>query len=80
MGAQNFVIWVFFTCILGGFFLPKAVNGAIECHYCGPRKLCTLPYDEEKSERITCEKSCMKFDGKSETDGKRVLVRSCGER
>ena len=29
--------------------------------------------------RVTCAKSCMKFDGYSETDSKRVLIRSCGE-
>lgn len=52
-------------------------SGIIECHYCGIRKLCTLPYDDTFSEKISCEKSCMKFDGQAE-DGKRVLVRSCG--
>ena len=53
------------------------VSGIIECHYCGIRKLCSLPYDDTFSEKISCAKSCMKFDGKAE-DGKRVLVRSCG--
>ena len=53
------------------------VSGEIDCHYCGIRKLCTLPYDEEFAEKITCKKSCMKFDGNAD-DGKRVLVRSCG--
>ena len=52
-------------------------SGSIDCHYCGIRNLCTLPYDETFSEKISCPKSCMKFDGKA-SDGKRVLVRSCG--
>ena len=51
--------------------------GKIDCHYCGIRKLCTLPYVDTSSEKITCDKSCMKFDGEA-PDGKRVLVRSCG--
>ena len=51
--------------------------GKIDCHYCGIRKLCTLPYIDTSSEKITCDKSCMKFDGEA-PDGKRVLVRSCG--
>ena len=53
------------------------VSGIIECHYCGIRKLCSLPYDDTLAEKISCAKSCMKFDGQAE-DGKRVLVRSCG--
>ena len=51
--------------------------GKIDCHYCGIRKLCTLPYVDTSSEKITCAQSCMKFDGEA-PDGKRVLVRSCG--
>ena len=51
--------------------------GKIDCHYCGIRKLCTLPYVDTSSEKISCDKSCMKFDGDA-PDGKRVLVRSCG--
>ena len=51
--------------------------GKIDCHYCGIRKLCTLPYVGTFSEKITCAKSCMKFDGEA-SDGKRVIVRSCG--
>jgi hypothetical protein len=55
------------------------VTASIDCHYCGLRKLCGLPYAEDESERITCAKSCMKFDGYSEMDNKRVIVRGCGE-
>lgn len=57
----------------------KLSSAAIECHYCGLRYLCPLPYDEDITERVTCEKSCMKFDGNSLIDNKRVIVRGCGE-
>ena len=59
------------------FMSIQIVSSEIECHYCGIRHLCTLPYEESFSERITCEKSCMKVDGFAH-DGKRVIVRSCG--
>ena len=64
-------------CALAFYFFATRVSGVIDCHYCGIRKLCTLPYDDSFSEKISCAKSCMKFDGFAE-DGKRVLVRSCG--
>ena len=51
----------------------------IDCHYCGIKELCPLPYSEKKIETVNCEKSCMKFDGNSQVDNKRVLVRDCGE-
>ena len=44
--------------VLTGF-----AEGKIECHYCGIRKLCTLPYDPKTAEFINCPVSCMKFDG-----------------
>ena len=40
--------------------------------------LCPLPFSEDKVETVNCAKSCMKFDGFSELDNKRVLVRGCG--
>ena len=55
------------------------VQANIDCHYCGLRKLCPLPYRDDEAEKVSCAKSCMKFDGYSETDNKRVLIRSCGE-
>ena len=55
------------------------VHGTIECHFCGLRYLCPLPFSDDKVETISCAKSCMKFDGFSELDNKRVLVRGCGE-
>ena len=70
--TQNFLF-----CALAFYFFATRVSGVIDCHYCGIRKLCTLPYDDSFSEKISCAKSCMKFDGFAE-DGKRVLVRSCG--
>ena len=70
--TQNFLY-----CALAFYFFATRVSGVIDCHYCGIRKLCTLPYDDSFSEKISCAKSCMKFDGFAE-DGKRVLVRSCG--
>lgn len=58
--------------------LISLAKANIECHYCGLRQLCPLPYDEDKTERISCAKSCMKFDGYSDMDNRRVLVRGCG--
>ena len=72
---KNFKIFVLSVLVL--YLSIYQVSGIIECHYCGIRKLCTLPYDDTFSEKISCAKSCMKFDGQAE-DGKRVLVRSCG--
>ena len=51
----------------------------IDCHYCGIKELCPLPYTEKETQTVNCEKSCMKFDGNSLVDNKRVLVRDCGE-
>ena len=65
-------------CALAFYFFATRVSGVIDCHYCGIRKLCTLPYDDSFSEKISCAKSCMKFDGKSLMDDRRVLVRTCG--
>ena len=65
----------FFTLIL--YLSIKEISGEIECHSCGIRKLCSLPYNEEFAEKLTCKTACMKFDGNAE-DGKRVLVRTCG--
>ena len=59
--------------------IPLIVQATISCHYCGVRKLCPLPYRDIEAETVSCAKSCMKFDGYSETDNKRVLIRSCGE-
>lgn len=61
-------------------FLYEEVTSAISCHYCGPEKLCPLPYDKDVTEadkRSSCEKACIKFDGDS--NGKRVLVRDCAQ-
>ena len=60
----------------------SSVASGMECHYCGIRGICTLPYVAEKSgtvEKINCTHSCMKFDGK-DGNGKRVVVRSCGKK
>ena len=59
------------------YFSVKQISAEIECHSCGIRKLCSLPYNADYAETITCKKACMKFDGYAE-DGKRVLVRTCG--
>lgn len=61
--------------------LLESSHADIECHYCGLRKICPLPYKHkaEDNEKVYCKKSCMKFDGYSEVDNRRVLVRSCGE-
>ena len=54
----------------------SSVEAGMECHYCGMRGICTLPYVAEKSgavEKINCTHSCMKFDG-ADGNGKRVVV------
>lgn len=56
-----------------------SIEASITCRYCGISLTCPLPFDENKVETITCAKSCLKFDGNSESDNKRVLVRGCGE-
>ena len=52
-------------------------TGGLQCHYCGIKDLCALPYDSLEAELITCPKSCLKFDGYAE--GQRVIVRDCAE-
>ena len=51
--------------------------GGLQCHYCGIKALCKLPYDSLEAELITCPKSCLKFDGYA--DGQRVIVRDCAD-
>ena len=58
--------------------LAQLAESKIECHSCGIRKLCSLPYEPTKAEWITCPVSCMKFDGYA-ADGKRILYRGCGD-
>ena len=71
------------TWIIVGLFLlnvsMRSVEADIECHYCGMRDTCTLPYMQTSASKITCQDSCMKFDGK-DPNGKRVVVRSCGKK
>ena len=52
------------------------VESTIECHSCGIRKKCSLPYDPTKAAWITCPVSCMKFDG--QRWGQRINYRGCG--
>ena len=60
-------------------WLVTVAEGAIDCHYCGPRQLCQLPYDTKlfHVQKVKCEKACMKFDG--ERDGNRVVIRDCAQ-
>ena len=51
--------------------------GGLQCHYCGIKDLCKLPYDSLEAELITCPKSCLKFDGYA--NGQRVIVRDCAD-
>ena len=50
-----------------------------QCYYCGLVDNCEMPYnvEDENVKKISCEKSCLKFDGNAK-DGKRVVVRTCG--
>ena len=57
----------------------ESVHADIECHYCGMRDTCNLPYVATGASKINCTESCMKFDGK-DGNGKRVVVRSCGKK
>ena len=47
------------------------------CYYCGITDICEMPYDTDEAKYISCEKSCLKFDGNAK-DGKRVVIRTCG--
>lgn len=53
----------------------------IDCYYCGLQGLCELPYDVDDEnthvQKIACPEACVKFDGTSDEDGKRVLYRGC---
>ena len=51
----------------------------VMCWSCGPGKECPLPWAEEGTLRLNCTSgSCMKFDGWTEKDNKRVVMRDCG--
>ena len=47
------------------------------CYYCGVRELCDYQFHKEDMRNITCDKSCMTFNGYTE-GGHRILVRDCG--
>lgn len=49
----------------------------IPCQYCGSRMLCTLPFNPDYAEVVNCTIACMKFDGFSDSDGSRVVIRGC---
>ena len=40
----------------------------IQCHYCGVKDLCQVPYYEDEAEFITCPVSCMTFQGSDEQE------------
>ena len=47
------------------------------CYYCGVRELCDYDFHKEDMRNITCDKSCLTFDGYT-NDNKRIIVRDCG--
>ena len=51
-------------------------TGEKQCYYCGLVDNCEMPYNvkNENVKKISCEKSCLKFDGNAK-DGKRVVLR-----
>jgi len=63
---------------IGSLLLSSSSMADIPCHYCGSRALCTLPFNSDFAESINCTISCMKFDGLSDSDGTRVVIRGCG--
>jgi hypothetical protein len=73
------------TCYMFVFLVAISTTTAladIECHYCGLKDQCTIPFDDSSSTKVTCAIGCLKFDGKSNYDpdeNKRSLVRGCGE-
>lgn len=46
-----------------------------QCYQCGVTMTCENPF--ENASLVTCQKSCMKFDGFA-PDGMRVIMRDCG--
>ena len=47
------------------FYIFSIFKG-IQCHYCGVKDLCQVPYYEDEAEFITCPVSCMTFQGSDE--------------
>ena len=74
---KNLVILTYFTQIS----IAQVVDTTDEkqCYYCGLVDNCEMPYnvEDENVKKISCEKSCLKFDGNAK-DGKRVVLRTCG--
>ncbi len=64
--------------LMAAFSCGDEVRRGIQCHYCGLRQLCELPFVEERSEKFTCETACMKFDGYGVSG--RVIIRECHHR
>ena len=57
--------------------MTKTADEKKTCYYCGVRDLCDYQFQKDLMRNITCEKSCMTFNGYTE-DGHRILVRDCG--
>ena len=70
-------MWTHTTLLILLTLALRQIEGGLQCHYCGIKDLCPLPYDTLEAELITCPKSCLKFDGYA--DGERVIVRDCAE-
>ncbi len=62
----------------GGGIATDGGNEWVECWYCGPKKECPLPWTEEGTDKLNCSGSCMKFDGWTEKENHRVMMRDCG--
>ena len=48
---------IFIVVVVFVVTLIPAGSGYIQCHYCGVRKLCTLPFDPDYAEQINCSVS-----------------------
>merc|ERR1711936_253427 len=66
-----------FCLLLVSYLVTLTGVEGLQCHYCGVKDLCEVPYYEDEAEFITCPVSCMTFQGFSKS-GQKIIVRDCG--
>ena len=82
MVSTKHIYLVIIACVVGGSTSVKddtttLVDQRKTCYYCGVRELCDFQFNKEGMRNISCEKSCMIFNGYTD-DGTRIIVRDCG--